>query len=217
MHNMDNSQDKLGLDHENNRTIFLRESDPFLPIIPSPEIEEEPLEEGLKTSPATPLHFPHAFLKEDRRLFSPPPVLTVAPTRLDNFETGFNSTLHDTELENKSPVFRKKTTHPASLELPSEGYPPRKRIKPNTVAALLDHSSRSRRKSESTTVGIDHLGVHPVLLVRSVTLPVGTEPAVWKPSPLLQIVSHPTPDLVRRLTTSHIPHVSSLACQTHRK
>ena len=45
MHNMDNSQNELGLDHENNRTIFLRESDPFLPIIPSPEIKEEPLEE----------------------------------------------------------------------------------------------------------------------------------------------------------------------------
>ena len=215
MHNMDNSEDELGLDHENNRTIFLRKSDPFLPIIPSPEKEEEPLEEGLKTPPATPLHSPHAFHKEDRRLFSPPPVLTVAPTRLDNFETGFNSTPHDTGLENKSPVFRKQTTCPASLELPSEGYPPRKGIKPNTVAALLDHSSRS--KSESTTVGIEHLGVHPILLVRSVTLPVGTEPAVWKPPPLLQIVSHPTPDLVRRLTPSCILYVSSPACQTHRK
>ena len=41
---MDNSQDELGIDNENNRTIFLRESDPFLPVIPSPEIEEEPSE-----------------------------------------------------------------------------------------------------------------------------------------------------------------------------
>ena len=128
---MDSSQDELGIDNENNRTIFLRESDPFLPVIPLPEIEREPLEGGLNTPPATPLHSSHTFLKEDRWLFSPPPVLTVAPTKLDNFKTELSFTPHDTEIWNKSPVFRKKTTHPASLVLPSEGPPPRKRIKSN--------------------------------------------------------------------------------------
>ena len=55
---MDNSQDELGIDNENNRTIFLRESDPFLPVIPLPEIEEEPLGGGLNAPPTTPLHSP---------------------------------------------------------------------------------------------------------------------------------------------------------------
>ena len=214
---MDNLQDELELDIENNRTIFLKESDPFLPVIPSPEIKEEPLEEGLKTPPATPIHSPHAFLKEDRWLFSPPPVLTSVLTNLDNFGTGFNSAPHEIEIRNKSPVFRKKTSHPASLVLPSEESPPRKRIRPNTVPTFLD--SNSQIKSESpTTVGNLHFGVHPILLVRPIALPqVGTKPAIWKPPPLLQIVSHPTPELVRKLTTSHIPFVSSLACQTYRK
>ena len=63
---MDNSQDELGIDNENNRTIFLRESDPFLPVILSPEIEEESLEGGLNAPLTTSLHSPHAFLKEDR-------------------------------------------------------------------------------------------------------------------------------------------------------
>ena len=213
---MDCSQDLLGLNNENNRTNFLRESDPFLPVIPSPEIKEEPLEEGLNTPPATPLHSPHAFLKEDRWLFSPPPVLIVAPTKLDNFKTEFSSTPHDTEIWNKSPVFRKKTTHPASLALPSEGHSPRKRIKSNTVAALLDHSSWGMSEP-STTIEIEHFEVHPILLVRLVTLPVSAEPTIWKPPPLLQIVSHPTPDLVKRLTTSCVPYVSSPAYQTFRK
>ena len=141
---MDCSQDVLGLDNENNKIIFLRESDPFLPVIPSPEIKEEPLEEGLKTPPVTPLHPPHAFLKEDRWLFSPLPVLTVTPTKfeakstpniLDNSGTEFNSTPHDTEIWKKSTVFRKRTACPASLVLPSDEHMPRKRIKPNTVAA----------------------------------------------------------------------------------
>ena len=88
---MDSSQDELEIDSENNRTIFLRKSDPFLPMIPSPEIEEEPLE-GPNTPPVTPLHSPHTFLKKDRWLFSPPPVLTVANTKLDNFKTEFSST-----------------------------------------------------------------------------------------------------------------------------
>ena len=89
---MDSSQDELGIDNENNRTIFLRESDPFLPVIPLPEIEEEPLEGGLNAPPTTLLHSPNSFLKDDRWLFSPPPVLIVASTRLDNLKTEFSST-----------------------------------------------------------------------------------------------------------------------------
>ena len=134
---MDSSQDELGIDNENNRTIFLRESDPFLPVIPLPEIEEEPLEGGLNAPPTTPLHSPYAFLKEGRWLFSPPPVLTGASTRLDNIRTEFSATPHDTEKWKNSPVFRKKATHPASLVLPPEEHPPRKRIKPTTVVTLL--------------------------------------------------------------------------------
>ena len=212
---MDSSQDELGIDNENNRTIFLRESDPFLPVIPLPEIEEEPLEGGLNAPPTTPLHSPHAFLKEDRWLFSPPPVLTVS-TRLDNLKTEFSSTPHDTEICKKSPVFRKKAIHPASLVLPLEEHPTRKRIKPNTVAILLDHNSQDMLEP-STTIGIEYFGVPPILLVRLVTLSVGTEPTIWKPPPLLQIVSCPTPDLVKRLTTSCVPCVNSPACQTFRK
>ena len=134
---MDSSQDELGIDNENNRTIFLSENDPFLPVITLPEIKEGPLEGGLNTPPTTPLHSHHAFLKEDRWLFSPPPVLTVASTRLDILKTEFSSTPHDTEIWKKSPVFREKATHPASLVLPPGEHPPRKRIKPNTVAAFL--------------------------------------------------------------------------------
>ena len=100
--------------------------------------------------------------------------MTVAPTKLDNFKTGFSSTPCDTEIWNKSPVFRKKTTPPASLVLPSEEHPPRKRIKPNTVAALLDHSSQGTSEP-STTNWIEHFGVHPILLVRPVTFPVDTD------------------------------------------
>ena len=213
---MDSSQDELGIDNENNRIIFLRESYPFLPMIPSPEIEEEPLEGGLNAPPTTPLHSPHAFLKEDRWLFSPPPVLTSASTRLDNFRTEFSANPHDTEKCKNSPVFRKKATYPASLALPPEGHPLRKRTKPTTVATLLYHNSQGTLEP-STTIGIEHSGVPPFLLVRPVTFPIGTEPTIWKPLPLLQIVSHPTPDLVKRLTTSCVLYVSSLDRQTFRK
>ena len=166
---MDSSQDELGIDNENNRTIFL--SDPFLPVIPLPEIEEEPLEGGLNAPPITPLHSPHTFLKEDRWLFSPPPVLTAASTRLDNFKTEFSATPHDTEKCKDSPVFRKKATRPASLVLPLEEHPPRKRIKPTTVATLLDHNSWDTSE-HSTTIGIEHFGVPPILLIRPVAFPL---------------------------------------------
>ena len=82
----------MELDNENNRTVVLRESDPFMPILPSPERQEEFLEEGLKTPPSTPIHSPHAFLKEDRWLFSPPPVLTLENTNLDKSETRTDTT-----------------------------------------------------------------------------------------------------------------------------
>ena len=213
---MDNSLDELGNDNENNRTIFLRESDPFLPVIPSPEIEEEPLEGGLNAPPTTPLHSPHTFLKEGRWLFSPPPVLTTASTKLDNFRIEFSAIPHDTEKCQNSPVFKKKATHPASLVLPLEEHLPRKRIKPTTVTTHLDQNSQGT-SGPSPTIGIEHFGVTPFLLVRPVTLPVSTEPTIWKPLPLLQIVSRSTPDLVKRLTTSHVSYVNSLDCQTFRK
>ena len=72
---MDCSQDLLELDSEISRINIPRDSDPFLPVLPSLEISEEPLEDGLNTPPVTPLHSPHAFLKEERWLFSPPPVV----------------------------------------------------------------------------------------------------------------------------------------------
>ena len=188
---MECSQDLLQLDNEIGR-INMRDSDSSLPVLPSPDILED-LRTGLNTPTTTPQHSPHAFLKEDRWLFSPPPVLTSEHTNLDNFETGFNLTPHDTEKWKKSSVLRKKATHPASLVLPTEEHPPRKRIKPTTVATLLDHNSQGMSEP-STTIGIEHFGVPPpFLLVRPITLPIGTEPTIWKPPPLLQIVSHPTP------------------------
>ena len=213
---MYNIQGDIELDIENNRTVFLKESDPFLPIIPSPGIQEKPLEEGLKTPPATPIHSPHAFLREDRRLFSPPPVLISEHANLDNFETGFNLTPHDTDKEKKSTALRKRAARPTSLVLSSEENPPRKRIKLTTTTTPLSHNLQGTSEP-STSIGIEHFGVSPILLIRPVPLSVGTEPAIWNPPPLLQIVSHPTPDLVRKLTTSCISYVSSPACQTYRK
>ena len=143
----------------------MRESDPFQPMIPLPEIEEKPLEGGLNAPPTTPLHSPHAFLKEDRWLFSPPPVLTAAFTKLDNFRTEFSAIPHDTGKCKNSPVFRKKATHPASLVLPPEEHPPRKRIKPTKVATHLNQNSQGMSEP-STTIGIELFGVPPFLLVR---------------------------------------------------
>ena len=80
-----------------------------------------------------------------------------------------------------------------------EEHPPRKRIRPNTVATHLD-SSIQGMSEHSPSIGKEHSGetlVHPILLVRLITLPVGLEPIIWHLPSLLQIVSHPTPDLVR--------------------
>ena len=213
---MDNILDDVELDIENNRTVFLKESDPFLPIIPSPGIQEKPLEERLRTPPATPIHSLHAFLKEDRWLCSPPPMLTSEHAKLDNLETGLNLTPHDTDKRRKSTALRKRAARPTSLVLSSGENPPRKRVRPTTLSIPLNLNLQGTSEF-STSVGIEHFGVSPFLLVRPVPLSVGTEPAIWNPPPLLQIVSHPTSDLVRKLTTSCIPYVSSPACQTYRK
>ena len=116
-------------------------------------------------------------------------------------DTTENLTPHDTVREKKSTALRKRAACPKSLILPLEEHPPRKRIRSNTVAAHFDSSIQGISKP-TTLIGIEHFGAHPVLLVRLVTLPVGSEPIIWHPPSLLQIVSHPTPDLVRQLTTS---------------
>ena len=77
---MECSQDLLEFDSEISRINIPRDSDPFLPVFPSPEISEEPLEDGLNTPVVTPLHSPHAFLKEERWLFSLPPVVSTLST-----------------------------------------------------------------------------------------------------------------------------------------
>ena len=206
----------MEFDNENNRTVFLRESDPFMPILPSPERQEEFLEEGLKTPPSTPIHSPHAFLTEDRWLFSPPPVLTLENTNLDKSETRTDTTPHDTDKDQNSKMLKKRVVRPSSLILPSEGESPRKRSRPNTVAAFLDYTSAKRPDTPITTDST-HSGVHPILLVRPVRLPVGIDPTTWNPPPLLQIVSHPMPELVRKLTNSCISYVNSQVCQKYTK
>ena len=187
-----------------------------MPILPSPVRQEEFLEEGLKTPPSTPIHSPHAFLKEDRWLFSPPPVLTSENTNLDKSETRTDTTLHDTDKDQNSKVLKKRVARPSSLILPSEGKSSRKRSRSNTVAAHLDYTLA---KKPDTPIMTDstHSGVHPILLVRPVRMPVGIDPTTWNPPSLLQIVSHPMPELVRKLTNSCIPYVSSPVCQKYAK
>ena len=213
---MDNILDEVELDIENNRTILLKESDPFLPISPSPEILEELLEDRLKTPLKTPINSPHAFLKEDRWLFSPPPVLTSEHAKLDNSETRLNLTPHDTDKERRSTTSKKRAARPTSLVLSSEENPPRKRAKPTTTSTPLNLNLQGTSEP-STSIEIKNLSVPSFLLVRPVPLPAGTDPAIWNPPPLLQVMSHPTSDLVRKLTTSHISYVSPPACQTSRK
>ena len=148
------------------------------------------------------------FPKEERWLFSPPLVVPTTYTHFevkppldtpDTTEIGPNTIPHVTVREKKSATLRKRTAHPKSQSLMPEGYPPRKRIRSNTVAAHLDRSAQGMLKP-TTHTGNDHsrkTSVYPILLVRPVTLPVGSESIIWHPPSLLQIISHLTPDLVR--------------------
>ena len=212
---MDDILDNIDLSFEKNRTVFIKESDPFLPIIPSPEIQDGPLEERLRTPPATPIHSPHAFLKEERWLFSPPPVLTSEHAKLDNSEIGPNLT-DTTDKRRKSPALRKRAARPKSLVLSPEENPPRKRAK-STMTSTPHDLNLQGTSEPSTSIEIKNFSVPSFLLIKPVPLSVGTKPVIWNPPPLLQIVSHPTSDLVRKLTTSHMSYVSPLACQTSRK
>ena len=205
---MDCSQDLLELDSEISRINILRDSDPFLPVLPSPETSEEPLADGLKYLSSNTPTSPNVFLKEKRWLFSLPPVVPTLSTHpevtslsdaSDNTESRQNPTLHVTVREKKSKALRKRATHPMSLPLQSEEHPPRKRNRSNTVAAHLDCSAHDTLK-HFTFTGNDYSGetsVHPILLVRPVTLPAGPGPTIWHPPSLLQKISHLTPDLVR--------------------
>ena len=68
------------------------------------------------------------------------------------------------------------------------------------MAADLDQNAQGVLKPPPPHTGNDYSGktsVHPILLVRLVTLPVGSEPIIWHQPSLLQIISQLTPDLVR--------------------
>ena len=173
---MDCSQDLLELDSEISRINIFKDSDPFLPVLPPPEISEESLEDGLNTPPVTPLQSPHAFLKEKRWLFSLPPVMSTLSTHsavkppsdtLDTTEIRLKPIPHVTVREKKLKTSRRRTACPISQSLPLEGYPPKKRSRSNTVAANLNQSAQDTSKSP-TPNGNKHSGktlVHPILLV----------------------------------------------------
>ena len=167
---MDDILDNIDFDIENNRTVFLKESDPFLPVIPSSKIQEEPFEERLRTPPATPIQSPHAFLKEERWLFSPPPVLTSEHAKLDNSEIGLNLT-DTTDKRRKSPALVKRAARPKSLILSSEENPPRKRAKPTMASAPLTSTYREPK--------------NPPLLLRLKTLVF--PPFYWSDQSLYQL------------------------------
>ena len=143
-------------------------------------------------------------------------MLTPENTNLDKSETKTDTTLHDTDKDQYSKTLTKRVVRPSSLILPSERKLPRKRSKTNTVAALLDNTSAKRQDTPITTDNTQSR-VHPILLVRPVRLPVGTDPVTWNPPSLLQIVPRPTPELVRKLTTSRIPYVNSPVSQKSTK
>ena len=147
---MDCSQDLLELDSEISRINILKDSDPSLPVLPSPEISEEHLEDGLNTSSVIPLQSPHTFHKEESWLFSPPPVVLTLSTHpevtstsyaSDNTKSRQNPTPNVTVREKKPKALRKRAACPTSFSLPSEEHPLRKRIRSNTVAAHLDCSA----------------------------------------------------------------------------
>ena len=215
---MDNIQVKMELDSDNNESVFLRESDPFLPIPPSPEEEkqilDEILENGIKTPPSSPTNSHHSFLSDDRWLFSPPPVVRTESEILNNIKTEKdikhceeNSKTLKKGKERKSSALRKRANRPTSLVLPSRENSPNKRIKPNTVATLLETQSIEKPDTPIPT-DITHFGIHPVLLL---------EPVLGKPPSLLHIVSHPTPELVRKLTNSRISYVNPPVCRRNKK
>ena len=143
-------------------------------------------------------------------------MLTPENTNLDKSETRTDTTPHDTDKDQNSKMLKKRVVRPSSLILPFEGESPRKRSRTNTVAALLDYTSAKRPDTPIMTDST-HSGVHPILLVRPARLPVGIDPTTWNPPPLLQIVSHPMPELVRKLANSCIPHVNSPVCQKYTK
>ena len=204
---MDNLQIKMELDSDNNESVFLRESDPFLPIPPTPEEEkqilDEILENGIKTPPSSPTDSYHSFLNDNRWLFSPPPVVKTESEILDNIKTEKDIK----HCEENSGTHKRGITRPASLALTSEKDLPCKRSKSNTVAALLE-TKTTEKPDTPIPIDITHFGTHPVLLL---------ETAFLEPPSLLHIVSHPTPELVKKLTNSRLPYVNPPVCRRTKK
>ena len=60
------------------------------------------------------------------------------------------------------------------------------------VAAHLNCIAQDTPKPTTPTENehFEKTSVHPILLVRPVTLPIGPGPTVWHPPSLLQIISH---------------------------
>ena len=117
---------------------------------------------------------------------------------------------HNPVKEKTSTALRKRAAHPTSLtlSLKEPQQKKKKKIKSEPEATNLNNCMQSTSDSsiivrpDGSEKTLVHPVVHPILVVRPVTLPVGSEPIIWQPPFLLQNVTHPTPDLVRKLATS---------------
>ena len=102
------------------------------------------------------------------------PEVTSPSNTSDNTKSGQKPIPpHVTMREKKSKAFRRRAACPVSHPLLLEEHPS-ERIRSNTVATHLDHTAQDTLKPPTPTRN-DHSGrtsVHPILLVRLVTLPV---------------------------------------------
>ena len=182
---MDKTDNSMEIDSEVDSINFTKDCDPFLPVIPSPRLPEEIFQETVKTPPVTPMHSPYPFLREET-LFSPPPHIPREFTESDGIS-----------LQNPTRK-QKTTTRPKPYILPLKWNNTKRKSKKSSIASLLKTKTETLKEpSKTDRENTEALRPTPVLLIRPIHISKAQSPITWNPPSLLQIVSRPTPDLVR--------------------
>ena len=161
------------------------------------------MEEGINTPPPPHVYTPHAFLRMPAPVNSPTPIAVVKPVQTPSGPVS------------KKSLQGKKSSHKQKLSVETHSTPSTSKVNVNSPLKLQKTQPSTSMEENNVLPSTPVLGDLSkgnvsclVLLVRPNVYPPKSTSVTWYTPPLLQIVTRPTPDLMKRLTTSRLPYVS---------
>ena len=129
-----------------------------------------------------------------------PPITTLQPPTWDQ---------HESSLTQTRVTPSDGTPHLAAVNTEKQKYTPEE---PRTLQKKLRVKPTQEQSTKTTKPAAAETNCpKPVLLLRPIAIPPDHSIGYWKPPSILQVITHPTQDLIERLIAHRIPYITHSA------